>query len=293
MNAAVNNSRTGVLRNAFSVEGLEARKQRNTQPATALPSISPLLLRVFSAYSRWYVSRQFHSIRISRAGEIPNLTGIPLLVYANHASWWDPLICLMLQNQFFANRLAFAPMDAAALRQYRFFANLGFFGVEQNSVRGAATFIRTAGAILNTPDTILWLTPQGRFADVRERPVRFKSGLGHLPARIDRAAFVPLALEYTHWEERKPEVLCRFGAAQMFGRKAGQCSVAGIEWTRHFAEQLEATQDALAAEVQQRQREDFEVLLRGRAGVGFFYDAWRALRAGLSGQKFQREHCKL
>ena len=257
------------------------------------PKVSPLLLRAFSTYSRWYVARHFHSVRISVVGKPPTLSGIPLIIYLNHASWWDPLICLLLQNKFFQPRPAYAPIDAIALEQYRFFAKLGFFGVEQNSAKGAVQFVRAATAILQQSDSVLWLTPQGKFADVRETPVQFKAGLGHLPARVERAAFVPLALEYVFWEERKPEVLCRFGEAEVIERSAGLRPGKNIDWTHHFEQQLAATKDKLAAESQRRSPADFQVLLNSRSGVSFLYDAWRGLAAKLRRREFRREHGRL
>jgi len=232
-------------------------------------------------------------MRISRAGAIPSVGGLPVVIYVNHPSWWDPLVCLTLQNALFDKRPAYAPIDSQALQQYRFFAKLGFFGVDQHHARGAAQFLRTTEAVLKQPDAILWLTPQGRFADVRERPIRFKPGLGHLPRRIDRAAFVPLALEYTHWEEKKLEVLVRFGPIEIVGGKAGFSAIDEKDWTRHFEQQLQATQDALAREAQRRVPHDFETIFRANSGVGFAYDTWRTLRAALTGQTFKREHGKL
>ena len=283
----------GVLRNAYSVDRPAQPAERTTQHATHLPAIAPWLLRSFSAYSRWYVSRQFHSLRLSHSSPIPDVGELPLVIYANHAAWWDPLICLILQAGLFGNRRAYAPFDARALQQYRFFARLGFFGVEQNHRRGAVQFLRTAEAVLCQPDSVLWLTPQGRFADTRERPVKFKPGLGHLPQRVERAAFVPLAVEYTHWEERKPEVLCRFGPVEIAGVRCGFRAIEETDWSQHFQEQLQATQDALAEESQRRNPADFEFILRSGSGVGFFYDTWRALRAAATGQTYHREHGKL
>jgi 1-acyl-sn-glycerol-3-phosphate acyltransferase len=293
MKTLAHNSGNGALRFAYSVDEPAMRARRITHHATRLPAVSPRLLRAFSAYSRWYVSRHIHSIRISRAGTIPNLAELPLVIYTNHASWWDPLVCLTLQNAFFEKRRAFAPIDAVALKKYRFFAKLGFFGVEQTSLKGAGQFLRTAEAVLARPDSILWLTPQGRFVDVRARPVQFKPGLGHLPRRIERAAFAPLAIEYTHWEERKPEVLCRFGPIEIVGGTTAHPDVHDLDWTRYFERRLEVTQNALAAEVQQRRAEDFDPILTGSSGVGFFYDGWRALRSAFTGDKFQREHGSL
>lgn len=291
--ATVNDSRTDVVRDDRSVGSAGNGPKRSLRSGTQAPLISPRLFRVFSAYSRWYAGRHFHAIRISRSGAIPNAAGLPLVLYLNHASWWDPLVCLTLQNALFEKRRPYAPIDAEALNKYRFFGKLGFFGVEQQSQRGAMQFIRTAGTLLRQPDTILWLTPQGRFADVRERPARFKPGLGHLPRCVERAAYVPLALEYTHWEERKAEVLCRFGPVEIAGGKAGLRAIEERDWTPHFERQLQAAQDALALEAQRRAPQDFEVLMRAGTGVGAIYDSWRALRSGWRGEKFQRGHGSL
>jgi len=256
---------------------------------TTLPRISPLLLRWFTWYSRRYLRRHFHSLRISCAGLPPDVRGLPLVVYSNHASWWDALVCLVLKDQFFPERNAFTPIDAAMLERYGFFRKLGFFGVEQRSRRGAIQFLRTAGNILREPESLLAITPQGRFADARQRPVRFEAGLGHLAARAERAVFAPMAMELVFWEERLPEILVRFGEpveivtqpAEVFGAKY---------WTAVFEKKLEAVQDSLAAEAQQRDPGHFAIVLRGGAGQGGVYDLWRGLKAKLRGEKFNREH---
>jgi 1-acyl-sn-glycerol-3-phosphate acyltransferase len=252
-----------------------------------LPAISPLLWRVFSNYSRWYVARHFHAVRLSADSPPPQAGGLPLVIYVNHASWWDPLICLLLQDQFFAPRPAFAPIDQDALARYRFFRKLGFFGVEPDSIRGAGQFLRTATAILQRPQSILWLTPQGRFADARERPAGFKSGLGHLPARAPRAAYVPLAVEYVFWHERKPEVLCRFGEMEIIERGPRR------DWTTHFEQRMAGAQNALADQALRRNAGDFQSLIKSNPGVGPAYDAWRWLRAKLAGHSFRRGHGNL
>ena len=75
------------------------------------------------------------------------------------------------------------------------FLKLGFFGIEQNDRRGAVQFLRNAESILSQSDSVLALTPQSRFCDVRQRPLQFRPGIGHLAARVERAAFLPMAVE--------------------------------------------------------------------------------------------------
>ena len=70
-----------------------ALESRNRLPnSQTLPPISSPLLRWFTWYSRRYLRRHFHSLRVSRAGLPPHIAGRPLVIYSNHASWWDALV---------------------------------------------------------------------------------------------------------------------------------------------------------------------------------------------------------
>src|SRR5690349_11647077 len=92
-------------------------KCRSTKP----PPISRTLLRWFTWYSRRYIRRHFHSLRISNSGLARDIAGLPMVVYSNHPSWWDALVCLVLKAEFFSKRSAFMPIDAAMLERYKFF----------------------------------------------------------------------------------------------------------------------------------------------------------------------------
>ena len=256
---------------------------------STLPAISPLLLRWFTWYSRRYIRRHFHSLRVSLAGLPPDTRGLPLVIYTNHASWWDPLVGLVIKDTFFAERALFTPIDATMLARYRMFAKLGFFGVEQGSRRGAVQFLRTSESILQSPNHLLAVTPQSRFADVRERPVKFQAGLGHLATRVERAVFLPMASEFVFWEERLPEILIRFGEPVVIRREHATAFTHDY-WTDLFEQKLEANQDALSVEAQRRNPSEFKTLLLGGAGQGGIYDLWRAFKARLRGEAFTKEH---
>lgn len=271
------------------VPGWPAQRGRENSAPVNLPRISPLLLRWFTWYCRRYVRRHFHSLRVSRSGPAPAVDGAPLVVYSNHASWWDALVCLVLKDACYPEYSAFAPMDAAMLERYRFFRRLGFYAVEPRSRRGAAQFLAISEAVLQSPHQLLALTPQACFADVRQRPVRFAGGIGHLAARAPGACYVPVALEYIFWEERLPEVLVRFGEPLGVLRWEDMAMDAD-SWTRLFEQRLADVQDALAAEAQRRDPADFQTLLRGGAGQGGVYDWWRGFKARCRGECFRPEH---
>jgi 1-acyl-sn-glycerol-3-phosphate acyltransferase len=267
-----------------------------------VPPVSRPLLRAFAAYSRWYLGRHFHAIRLLTAGWLPlPADDTPTIVFLNHASWWDPLTCLHLWNCHFPTQHAYAPIDATAVAKYAFFRKLGFFGVEADSARGAAEFLRIGRRIASHPHRMLWVTPQARFADARERPLRFKPGLGHLASRIERdlvgtsampVRFLPLAIEYTHWHERLPELLLHLGAPVVISPESGTQRDAQ-EWTQLLEGRLASTMETLGSAAQRRDASEFENLLRGSAGVGGVYDFWRHLKAAVSGRRFTPRHGNL
>jgi 1-acyl-sn-glycerol-3-phosphate acyltransferase len=260
------------------------------RPRTEVPHVSAGWMTVFAAYSRRYVRRHFHAVRLLKSGPALQELALPLVIYLNHAAWWDPLVCLLLAREFLGDRTSFAPIDSAMLDRYGFFRHLGFFGVEQTTSRGALTFLRTSHAILASSGNALWLTPQGRFMDVRERPLRLQEGLGALAEREPGAVFVPLAIEYTFWTEPRPEILVAFGEPIVPRTETARTEV---KWTRVFTEALEAAQDELAARSCRRDAGEWLMLNRGTSGVNSIYDAWRRVRARLRGAKFAPDELRV
>ncbi|MCC6234568.1 MAG: lysophospholipid acyltransferase family protein [Verrucomicrobiales bacterium] len=267
--------------------------------APPLPRVSPLLVSLFAAYTRWYLPRHLHALRISQEGWQPTASATTArLVYLNHASWWDPLVCLQLQQRFFPTNPSYALIDAEALAKYRFFSRLGFIGVEKGRARGAMAFLHAAEAVVQQPGAMLWITPQARFCDVRQRPLGFQRGLAHVASRLARrfpqgsVECVPLALEYTHWEERTPEALVRFGEP-FAPHRVGRSDLDDASWNTEIEGRLAVELDALALQAQRRNPHEFSDLLRGRAGVGGVYDLWRRLRALLRREKFHPSHGSL
>jgi 1-acyl-sn-glycerol-3-phosphate acyltransferase len=176
-----------------------------------LPVNSRWFTRFFAAYSDRLVRKHFHAVRFLGAPDLATFAGRPLVIYANHPSWWDPLIALVVWRRLLGDRIPYAPIDAAMLQKYAFFKRLGFFGVDKQSLVGARRFLRVGRELLARPDTLLLITPQGRFADVRDATAGFEPGLAHLARAVPEAVYLPLAMEITFWEEKRPEALLRFG----------------------------------------------------------------------------------
>lgn len=264
---------------------IAARRTRAVGIQMRAPSRT--LLWAFQRYLRHYLPKHFHSLAVSFAVPLAIPRELPLIVYANHASWWDPLVALLLSERLFPDRTLYAPIDATAVERYKFFERMGFFGVEQHTLRGAAQFLRQSRAILQQPGASIWLTPEGHFADPRDEAARFEPGLAHLAAERNSGLLLPIALEYPFWEERLPEALVRFGqpldvAQHRFTSKA--------HWDQLLRERLRETQRQLAALSIARDESAFQIILRGRAGTSGIYDWLRRGGAWLRGQRFQAQH---
>ena len=268
---------------------LPQRKSSSGESTFPLPQVSPLMLRWFTWYCRRYIGKHFHSLSLSCSSEVLPTSTLPIVLYTNHASWWDPLVGLVSKNLFFPNRTLFAPMDASMLNRYRMFQRLGFFGVRQGTRAGAADFLRHSLAILQDPAAILAITPQSCFTDVRQRPPQFRPGLGHLAALADDALFLPVAAEYAFWNQRLPEIFLRFGRAVRTS-KTGPDRRSPEDWTRCFEEEMTRVQNTLAIEVQGRNPMAFNVLLKGGSGQGGVYDRWSAWKARIRRRAFQKDH---
>lgn len=254
-----------------------------------LPQFSHALHGWFMLYVRRYFRRHFHALRVLEADGPgpPEAGGEPLLVYTNHPGWWDPLVFLLLAERLFPDRLNYGPIDARALGKYKFLERIGFLGIEPDSRRGAARFLRLAAAALDRPDVIFWITAQGSFADPRVRPPAIRPGVAHAVAAARRGLVVPLAVEYPFWTERLPEAVAAFGPAVRIADRADR---GARDWNAALEEALTATQDRLAAAVMRRDPRDFRTLATGGVGVGFAYDLVRRFDAWRHGRRFSAAH---
>ncbi len=251
------------------------------------PRISQPVLRFFRHIVRRYFRRHFHAVWLRGHEHFAALSSSasgPLIVYANHSSWWDPMTSTLLAAECMPNRQHFAPMDAAALQRYGILKHIGIFPIEPNTTRGAAHFLRMGQTILKSGG-VLWVTPQGGFADPRERPLVFKPGLATLAARGAPCTLLPLAIEYPFWNERLPECLLSFGDPILV---TAADAVEEVQDRARLA--LESAMDSLKEAALRRHPAGFTTLARGTLGPGGFYALGHRLKALLLRTPYRAEH---
>lgn len=238
--------------------------------------------------------KSFHKVYVLNTPPIEATQGKQIVCFMNHPSWNDPMLMVYAHNLYFSDYHAYAPIDAEALEGYKFMKKIGLYGVTHGNAGAMRRFLRTSKAVLeNSRKSILWITPQGRFTDQRERPASFQPGLGAVLSRNfhpEKVTVIPAAFEYTFGEEKKPEIMINFGPPLTPPDKNDSTS-----WTKACEDALGETQDQLARSVISRfdSDTDFSVILVGSTGVGGVYGLWQRLLATLKGEAYDPSHGSL
>ena len=177
------------------------------------------------------------------------------------------MLYLLLADRRFRGRPGFGPMEETALGRYGFFRRLGIFGIDKTGPGGARRFLSVARQVLAHPGgpggrCMIWVTAEGNFTDPRVRPVRLRPGIAHLAAFLPDVMLVPMAIEYVFWNERRPELLVRFGTPL-----APAAGLRPADWTVRLETALCETMDRLAVDAQSREPGRFRQLALGLARV--------------------------
>lgn len=223
------------------------------------------LLNGFFWYARRLVRRNFYLFATDLSSfdyhTLP--PSVPLVIFSNHPSWWDPIVGMLLCETYFKDRVFYAPIDADALKKYRVFQKLGYFGIQANSRKGATDFIEQSSYVLSLKTGSLWITPEGRFTDIRDTRQPLMPGLAHLTSMTPCIHGIPLAIEYVFTEERRPLVLCKLGCALSENQSENQSAKWDkADWQFRLTEHLRETQAVLAESVIAKKWDSFDVIVR-------------------------------
>lgn len=255
--------------------------QESHTSMVALRPVNRLALALFRRFiARRRLRSSFRAVRLAFADRLPPThTTAKVIFYLNHPSWWDPLLCMVLAQRLVPGRDVYAPIDADQLKRYAILRPMGLFPVKPGTREGAVQFFRSAEAVLARGD-VLAVTPQGEFTDQRARPAVFKAGLGALLARLeDRgedALAIPIALEYTFWNQRSPEALVAVGWP--LATSIGVPPRSPAAWTAILESSLTRLQDELSTKAQARDERAFETVLQGSRGTAGLYGRWQRMR---------------
>ncbi|RMH30451.1 MAG: hypothetical protein D6692_02045 [Planctomycetota bacterium] len=243
---------------------------------------------MFGWYTTRLIKKRFNALRVERKSiEILNSLRDdkgPILLAMNHASWWDPLIGLVLCERFLPYHTGSAPMDMEQWKTFRFMRRLGLFGLDPGHPDALREMVdHVSGLVEARPRTVFVITPQGAFTDVRT-PIRVRPGLATLATRLPHAKLYSVACEYAFWTDQRPEVFLRVTQVQ----RPVVSTIPG--WQRAIKRGMQQNQDELGGLVVKRDPDAFDLLVAcSGSRVNPAYDLMAKIR-GRSTVVRSREH---
>ncbi|QQS41828.1 MAG: lysophospholipid acyltransferase family protein [Acidobacteriota bacterium] len=209
---------------------------------------------LFAAYNTNLLRRRFHSFRVRGLDNLPGpRRSLPLLIYANHTSWWDGLAAFQISRKTGLD--AYVMMEEKHLRRYLLFRKLGAFSVVRDSPRSAYRSLEYAASLMkDDPRRALWMFPQGEIVPAGRRPLGFYSGIEKLIELTGGCIAVPVVFRYEFEGAFKPSVYAAVG-------EAIEISESEPASVRDLEERMELTLDDLEGAVLNRSLDGFRDLI--------------------------------
>lgn len=130
------------------------------------------LYHFFILYSRLRMKVSFREVVID--GELTD-RGLPVLVVANHFSWWDGFWVMHMNMKMFGRKFWFMMLEEQ-LMKYRFFNKTGGYSVK----KGSRSVIKTVSytiKLLGDRNNMVLVFPQGKLESNYIHDFKFEKGI--------------------------------------------------------------------------------------------------------------------
>lgn len=154
----------------------------------------------FKWYTKTIIRQTFKEFRIE--GQLAGYEGKPLLVLANHFSWWDGFFHFHLNELVFRKRYHVMMLEEELIQRL-FLTKVGVFGVRKGT-KGALQSLQFAGQLLKDPQNMVLLFPQGKIESHHQHTFHFERGIERLLATAPDIQVVFVASFVDYFFDRKP-----------------------------------------------------------------------------------------
>lgn len=233
-----------------------------------------LLERAYARYGRRLLRRAFTRVWVGGAPWPEG--GGPVIAFANHSAWWDPVLAFFLSHDVF-RRDGYGLMEGAQLLRYPFFRRIGCFGATgehpAEDARGLALY---AARLLRHPGPrgeprTLWIFPQGVLLPARA-PIAFRSGLARFSRAVPDAVLLPVAVRYELRGTQRPECFVRVGTPIRPAPGGPPAAESPARLTRRLELRLRDELVRLDGDLTAAHPAGYRVVLAGRGSLSDFYD---------------------
>ncbi len=216
---------------------------------------SVLFEKFFAVYNSNLIKRRFNSLQVSGLNFLhARDKNFPLLLYANHSSWWDGLVAFQISRTVKLD--SFLMMEEKQLRKLRLFRKIGAFSVVREKPREAIKSIAYAADILRKkPNRAVWIFPQGEILPNDVRPLGFYNGLTKIIEKVGVCYAVPVALRFEFLGEFKPGIFIKIGEPEIFNKNGNFISK---QMTAIFEVKLTETLNVLRTQILTNNLDNFQ-----------------------------------
>jgi 1-acyl-sn-glycerol-3-phosphate acyltransferase len=147
----------------------------------------------FELLFRPWMRRRLSGVHISGVPDSIPLPGLPLLVVANHVSWWDGFLLREVHRRVRPDAPFHVVMAEAELRRRPLFRWMGAIALPDGPL-GPRAMLRDMEAICARGSPVIGYFPQGRIWPSHRRPLGFRRGGEWLARSLAPVMVLPVGL---------------------------------------------------------------------------------------------------
>ena len=168
--------------------------------------IKPKSNKVIYAFFSWYIERiikkDFSGFEHSKIEVDPSKA---ILLLSNHFSWWDGFLIFHLNKIYFKKKFHVMVLEDTA-KKVGFLKYLGAFSIQKNT-RSLVESLEYAGTLLDHPENLVLIFPQGQLQSLHSKSINFEKGVSRIVnASQKKFNYVFAVILTDYFDQRKPHL---------------------------------------------------------------------------------------
>ncbi len=165
----------------------------------------PFFVQFFRFYTRMALKLKFKDVKLVGTYKTKEL---PVLIIANHFSWWDGFFVYYLNDKIFKKKYHVMMLEEQ-LKDRLFLNKAGAFSIRKNH-RSFLESLNYANELLKEKDNLVLFFPQGVFQSIYRQPLDFERGVERILHRGNNINVIFAANLIEYFSASKPGVTMYF-----------------------------------------------------------------------------------
>jgi 1-acyl-sn-glycerol-3-phosphate acyltransferase len=174
---------------------------------------SPAVFSAFELFFGPWRARRLRTVLLPQPGPLP-LPGMPIVLVANHTSWWDGFLLRDVQRRLRPRAPFHVVMREDELRRHPAFRLMGALPLRAGSLSSTRALVRSVRAIsARHRDAVFAWFPQGAIWPSGRRPLGFRRGIELIVDAASPCWIVPVGLHIEPLNRSAPTAFIAPGPA--------------------------------------------------------------------------------